>query len=357
MPVSEDALVPSDVGAISHEGSGAIRDEVQHVLGDNFGFESAPDLLSELFEGRSYLVGGMVLMVRQHTPHTLVRGREQIRASQIDHYGVLMPTTCGGIDLDFDGRRIHVNEGQPVLVDLARVGMGHYGAGGDICLFFPRDALDALLPRAFDLHGVILGGATGQILAQYVLSLAGTAQAMRQRDGAQATLAMLHLLAAALAPSFESLGLSRDIIEQALHRKAQRFIEANLSNPELGATQLAAALGVSRSGVYRVFEPYGGIKAYINERRLTNCHAAIAGATKRIYMAQLADQHGFRSGAEFSRAFRRHFGYTPSDVQGQSAVLVATSSTGCDSITSSPSTPPPAYTWFAQTRQWSANRR
>lgn len=354
MPGQEDELVLSEHHAISHDGRGTIRDEVEHWLGGNFGFEGADDdrqAHGELFEGRGYLVGGMTLSLRNHTAHTLVRGREQIRATQLDHYGVLMATTPGGIDLDFDGRRMHVDAGRPVLVDLARPGKGHYGAGGDITLFLSRDALDALLPRPFDLHGVTLGGAAGQIFAQYLLSLLGNARSMRQGDGGHATLATLHLLAAALAPSYESLGLARDTIEQALHRKAQRLIEAQLSNPELGATQLCAELGVSRSSVYRVFEPYGGIKAYINERRLANCHAVIASATQRIYMAQLADQHGFRSGAEFSRAFRRHFGYTPSDVQAQPALSGA----------AAPQAPgaPGGWLiakWFDQTRQWSASR-
>ncbi|HYP85305.1 AraC family transcriptional regulator [Variovorax sp.] len=357
MSGQEDELVLTDCSSISHNGRGSIRDEVQHVLGENFGFESTSDSRGELFEGRGHLVGGMALMVRNHTPHALVRGREHIRATQLDHYGVLMSTTCGGIDLDFDGRQMRVDQGQPVLVDLARVGVGHYGAGRDICLFLPRNALDALLPRAFDLHGVTLGGAAGEIFAQYLLSLASNAQAMRQRDGGHATSATLHLLAAALAPSFESLGLARDTLDQALHRKAQRIIEANLGNADLGAAELCAELGVSRSGIYRVFEPYGGIKAYINERRLVHCHAVIAGATQRIYMAQLADRFGFRNGAEFSRAFRRYFGYAPSDVHGQPALSEATGTKAIDSTIQSPSIQHTASTWFAQTRQWSPSRR
>lgn len=109
-----------------------------------------------------------------------------------------------------------------------------------------------------------------------------------------------------------------------------------------------AELGVSRSAIYRVFEPYEGIRSYIVERRVANCHAVIAGATQRIYMAQLADQFGFRSGAEFSRAFRRHFGYAPSDAQGQSAL----SSTAAQD----PLVKPVAFDWADQTRQWSAGR-
>jgi AraC-like DNA-binding protein len=278
----------------------------------------------------------------------LVRGRDQIRATQLDHYGVLMATSTGGLDLDFDGRRMHVHEGQPVLVDLARAGMGHYGAGSDLCLFLPRDALDALLPRAFDLHGVMLGGAAGRIFAEYLPGLANSAARMRQSESGHATSATLHLLAAALAPSFESLGLARESIDQALHRKAQRYIEANLANPELGAAQLCAELGVSRSAIYRVFAPYEGIKVYINERRLANCHAAIAGSQQRVYMAQLADRFGFRSGADFSRSFRRQFGYAPTDAQSLSISASATPQSSPTALE--------AHTYFEHTRRWSASR-
>ena len=42
----------------------------------------------------------------------------------------------------------------------------------------------------------------------------------------------------------------------------------------------------------------------------------------------LAERYGFSSHAHLSRAFRLHFGYTPSDVRGDPAIVLKSRSAG-----------------------------
>ena len=74
-------------------------------------------------------------------------------------------------------------------------------------------------------------------------------------------------------------------------------------------------LGISRSRLYRLFEPYGGVVHYIQHRRLLDAHAVLADPDDHRRILDIAEEHGFTDGAEFSRAFKREFGYSPSDVR------------------------------------------
>ena len=81
----------------------------------------------------------------------------------------------------------------------------------------------------------------------------------------------------------------------------------------LGAASIGAALKVSRATLYRLFEPHGGVASYLRERRLLRIHATLCAPGPRRSLAAIAEDHGFQSAAQFSRAFRAQFGYSPSE--------------------------------------------
>ena len=79
--------------------------------------------------------------------------------------------------------------------------------------------------------------------------------------------------------------------------------------------ELCRDLAVSRSRLYRLFEPLGGVVHYIRHRRLLDAHAALADVEDRRPIVAIAAERGFIDPAEFSRAFKREFGYRPSDAR------------------------------------------
>jgi AraC-like DNA-binding protein len=95
-----------------------------------------------------------------------------------------------------------------------------------------------------------------------------------------------------------------------------------LFDSTLGAETLRRELGVSRSRLYRLFEPFGGVMHYIQHRRLLDAHLALADPNDQRRIIEIAEQRCFNDGTEFSRAFRREFGCSPTDVRsGQRAGL------------------------------------
>ena len=101
----------------------------------------------------------------------------------------------------------------------------------------------------------------------------------------------------------ELIGCAADLAIKALRRHApktpgfdagspletfitiRRFIDRNLAAPKLGPEMIAASFGLSRSTLYRLFEPTGGLSAYIRDVRMRRAYEEItspARANRRI---------------------------------------------------------------------------
>ncbi|WP_331313707.1 helix-turn-helix transcriptional regulator [Methylobacterium mesophilicum] len=76
---------------------------------------------------------------------------------------------------------------------------------------------------------------------------------------------------------------------------------------------MARALGMSRSQLYRLFEPEGGVARYLARQRLAAVRAALDNPLEPRSIGAIAEAYGFGSGAQLSRAFRETYGLTPRD--------------------------------------------
>jgi hypothetical protein len=175
-------------------------------------------------------------------------------------------------------------------------------AGATVALFVPRDALDALLPQPLDLHGVVPTGACAGMFADHVAELARQMPRMRPEEVEGARLATLHLLAASLAPTAAMLAVARPAVEGALRRQVCSYIEHNLTDEALHAQSLCERFRVSRSMLYRLFEPLGGVANHIKERRLARVRTALASASRWQSVARnrrepwVQERHAFQPG-------------------------------------------------------------
>jgi AraC-like DNA-binding protein len=118
------------------------------------------------------------------------------------------------------------------------------------------------------------------------------------------------------------LATGRAAAPATAHRAAARsYIEENLTDPGLGAEQVAAAIGISERQLSRVFAADGvSIPRHILSCRLRLAYSMLCSAPnaeKAGTVADIAVRTGFTSVTYFCHVFRKHFGHRASDIRGR----------------------------------------
>jgi AraC-like DNA-binding protein len=198
---------------------------------------------------------------------------------------------------------------------LGRVFEGSLADSEMLQLFVPRDFCRGMAHVLDAAEFSVLGDGMGRLFADFMMSLCRSLPLLTTADLPSLLTATRAMILACIAPTLDHLEEANDPIANVLLDRARRFVQAHVFDPDLGAESLQRELGVSRSRLYRLFEPYGGVIHYIQHRRLLDAYAALADPNDHRRILDIAEEHGFTDGAEFSRAFRREFGYSPSDVR------------------------------------------
>jgi AraC-like DNA-binding protein len=250
---------------------------------------------------------------------TRMRRQRNIQSDQLDHYRIIL-LHDGDFRCDAAGTQVTLAPGRFVITDMA-LPESSESACSSAVLYIPRDTLDQALPQPMRLHGLSPDNACAKLLADHLFALLRGLPDAAPQELPSLSAATVGLVAASLAPAAafdpQTTGVA---IDSALLRQARKCIEERLADSEFGARQLCGALRVSRSTLYRLFEPLDGVAQYIKERRLARVHQILSQATERQPIARLAEEHGFKSAAHFSKAFRAQFGYSPREVPRASAL-------------------------------------
>lgn len=106
---------------------------------------------------------------------------------------------------------------------------------------------------------------------------------------------------------------------ESIAEDATRFVDKHLEDPDLTPDRIALALNVSRRTLYNAFETIGeSPQAYVQRVRMERCRRILSqDADARASITQLALEVGFIDPGYFTRAFRRHFGRSPSQFRAE----------------------------------------
>ncbi|HTE39227.1 MAG TPA: helix-turn-helix transcriptional regulator [Steroidobacteraceae bacterium] len=121
------------------------------------------------------------------------------------------------------------------------------------------------------------------------------------------------LLSLTLIGMKEDLPSGESVVRTVALDRIKNFIEAQLTQVDLNPGVIAAANGLSRRYLHRLFEETGqSVGDYIRGQRLASARRALesplhAGSS----VADIAYAHGFRSAAHFSKSYRDEFGEPP----------------------------------------------
>jgi AraC-like DNA-binding protein len=99
-------------------------------------------------------------------------------------------------------------------------------------------------------------------------------------------------------------------------RKVKRFIARNLGNEDIDPDSVASAMGMSARQLMRLFEQDGSsVMRYLLQQRLEKAKGMLIHGGDDLRIGDVAWQCGFVSASHFSRAFKRQFGESPTDLQ------------------------------------------
>ena len=223
------------------------------------------------------------------------------------------------VNLFLNGRERGQAAGSPMLIAPDRIVLRDWSQPftttadetDQIGILIPRERIDSRddfgesRPTvSWDFHspqGMMLGNAIRSVWHALPYASAEDAPAL-----ANGFLGLLNgLLSSSRGPAEEV------VINRANLAAMKAYLVRRLGDPALGPQDLVRAFHCSRAVIYRMFGESGGVRAFIQERRLAECFRELTASREAKRPAwQVAARWGFRDPAYFCRAFKRRFGIT-----------------------------------------------
>ena len=266
---------------------------------------------------------GDLAMARTHTQaQEWARSSATIARDGMDHL-MIQIYEAGTMEFTHRGREQVFGQDALVVFDLAQEMRSRTSDFTNLSLLLPRPLIEPLLKQGGDRHMQIIsaqGNPLARLLIDHMTALKSLASGMSLSQATEASAATLALTAACLNASRPEDGQGEAGIAFALLVRARQRIAEHLRDPDLSPARVARLSGVSRTRLYEMFEPFGGVLAYIREQRLRLAlRMLIDHRFAERPISAIAADCGFANDSAFSRAFRARFGTTARDMRAAPA--------------------------------------
>jgi AraC-like DNA-binding protein len=246
------------------------------------------------------------------------RGHAQIACDDGAYLNVVM-IAKGAETLRFGSREVHLTEGMFTLWDSSRPMAFATGDGlRQMSLLVPEAQLLRRVPRIRDLIARPMDGrhGIGGLFVDHLHALVqrfGELPATSRHSVIDATLDLLGLCLG------EQPALPAPRVRMLLLEQMQRYIAANLTEPDLGVATLARAFRMSERNVHKLFEATDRtVCATIRAQRLAMCRRDLEGSTlAERQITEIASHWGFDDASQFSKLFRGAHGMSPRSFRQQ----------------------------------------
>jgi AraC-like DNA-binding protein len=206
-----------------------------------------------------------------------------------------------------DGFR-RIAPGELLLLDMTRPMRNQAPGAHIVTMSMARERVAEWVrdPRA--AHGRVLAPQTAALLADHMRSLVRHGSTL-----GPAALVLVGRVGADLLGAALAEGARERPAHQATLRidRVRAFIEEHLFAADFGVETVLARFALSRATLYRDFQPWGGLAAYIRRRRIEALGDRLADVGEARSLADLAEQIGFSTEARQSEAFLAHYGMRP----------------------------------------------
>ncbi len=239
-----------------------------------------------------------------------------------NHAAVGVPT-LGSCVLSQDGREAVLTPGDFAVVDTSRP--------YELAFDDTHRMLVGTMPREFghnrreSLSGVTVRRvSSGHVSGPAVVSPSHNNVGRRlERDEVVPTTQLpdvvLEVLAAGLADLMSNMSARPESHQSALLRQIHRYIEQNLSDPQLSPRPIAAAHHISVRYLQKLFHSQGTtVNGWIRDRRLDKCRCELADPRYRNRsIGAIGARWNLSPASYFSRVFKETYGFTPSEARAR----------------------------------------
>ena len=270
---------------------------------------------------------GDLLISRVLAPSVRVRRtKANIAKAPIDHW-VLTYCRQGATAVRTAQGEFNAAGGVPFLWSLGEEFESKRTCVDRVQILLSRDSFRDLAPLLDASRGSALETPWGGLLGDYMTAVERWLPSMKASDMPRLASTLRNMVAACIAPTAEHTMLARQEIEGSLFERARRTVQTHLQSPQLQPAMLCRVLGISRSQLYRLFERAGGIVRYIQRQRLLRIYELLSDPANQRSIVAIARDFCFEDASGFSRAFRKEFGFSASDVRsaaGAGILLIGT---------------------------------
>lgn len=259
-------------------------------------------------------LGGMLIVQQQAPAHSYVRSDAKLRASPIDHWYLVL-LRSGRTWTEVDGRVTANQSGKMEFRSLGHAFRGRATEAGSLLLYLPRELFEHESAAMDARNNSILEGNMANLLIEYINGVEARLHTLTEADLPRIVQATHDMIVACLSPLKDQKAVAEQLAGVALMERARRYVQRNLNAADLTPDAMCRALGISRTRLYQLFEASGGVNHYIQRRRLLAAHAALSDPEETRRIIDIAQDVGFTSAANFSRAFTKEFGYSPREAR------------------------------------------
>ncbi|WP_354683812.1 helix-turn-helix domain-containing protein [Cupriavidus necator] len=263
-----------------------------------------------------YLIADMSFTDCRCDGVTLQRSLARISTDSARHHAIQVFVEGSAGVVAGERRNPQPRHGGILLTDLGQPVEMRREATRALSFFVPRITMDEIFMEAEAAHGRIVETDTplSRLAVAHAVALSHDLPTMTPEAAVHAMRTGVELLVGSLRQGAGLDGNARAAVRSAVLARARRLIDADPGQAGLSPARLLAKLEISRATLYRLFEPEGGVQAYIRKSRL---RAAARELVRYPHLAvnDIAYGLGFNSPSDFTRAFRRTLGMSPRDLR------------------------------------------
>ncbi|MEX6506637.1 hypothetical protein [Jiella sp. M17.18] len=203
---------------------------------------------------------GMVLFERRLAQVSHERTPARVRGDDFEHV-VLQLVLSGEMRVETPGRRFVVAPGEIVVFDMNRPQRTEIQNAHTLTCAVARSLVAEAIATLTDLHGTVMQGSRAGLVADMMVSLNRHAASLSGAEMAAAVGAFAEILRIGLRAT--GTATPPPPLDRRKLERACAAIERQLADPLLGPSHIAAEAEISRSRLYELFQPFGGVARQI----------------------------------------------------------------------------------------------